>query len=387
MTNFRENNMYQRTLDRILENNQHIKKEQVKKVLIWYEEIDFFIGDTCLMFDKFRICKLFFGEDVVIDVNAVNKKYKDLYQVFFQHNPNVSNMFHAELDEVAFEEYDIMICVTYDEDILLRTMANRCGNLVESGAFNLAVFSFTRNMLIDRKAFHIIFPVYQEIYDFGQLLLERPPEFYITAEEKEWANNWLREQQLTAEEQLFVILDSSSSREKLLRIDVYFDVLKKLLRKDNVKVLIFDEKKVGKEHFYREWLSERQMKKIIFSRGQSLREGICLLGSDYVKLIMGPCTGLVHCASGIYNNRVRNGMPREQAPVLITYTGPWDAQLWWGNAPLVNCLLMKDTGAVKELTLLSQLSDTEKKDIQSRPPCTEYTAEMLLGFVNSRLAN
>lgn len=45
---------------RIQAYNNSLDRSLVRKVLILYEEKVFFIGDTCLRFDKFRFCRLFF---------------------------------------------------------------------------------------------------------------------------------------------------------------------------------------------------------------------------------------------------------------------------------------------------------------------------------------
>jgi hypothetical protein len=67
-------------------------------------------------------------------------------------------------------------------------------------------------------------------------------------------------------------------RDKLLKIDAYFSLLKYFLRLKNTKVLIFDEKGV-KEAFYRLYLDDDTLlEKIIFSKGRRCdKTSPCLL--------------------------------------------------------------------------------------------------------------
>ena len=79
------------TLDKILANNEALVKDAVKRVLILYEEKVFFIGDTCLRFDKFKIVRYYFG-DVVIHLNLGNNSdYVKYYDAILQNNPHIDN--------------------------------------------------------------------------------------------------------------------------------------------------------------------------------------------------------------------------------------------------------------------------------------------------------
>jgi hypothetical protein len=142
---------------------------------------------------------------------------------------------------------------------------------------------------------------------------------------------------------------------------------------------------MGKELFYREWLGEKYMSRFIFSRGLTLREDLCLISSGYTKLVFGPCTGLLHCASGIYNNFRRHGLREAALPALIVYTGPWDAQFWWGKSPLVDCLLLPRMAADKQLAVLNDLDENEQRLFNNRLDCSEYTALMLTGYIDNKL--
>ncbi|GAA3913486.1 hypothetical protein GO495_24490 [Chitinophaga oryziterrae] len=372
-------------LNKIIQNNRKINKEEVKRILIIYDEGNFYIGDTCIMFDKFKVCKLFFGESTVVDVCCMNRRFAGFYKSFSINSPYVDNVFSVPYDEIELDDYDVLLCIAYDETPLIDAIYEIYPEQDLLQHLNLCVFSFSEILLYERGSFTICFPVYQELLSVARQFRLASHELFISEDERDWADRWLEEKGMRKNERLFILLDSSSAKHKIVRTDVYFDLLIFLLNKENARILIFDEKNTGKEEFYREWLGEQYIGRFIFSKQLGFREDLRLISSRYTKLMWGPCTGLLHCASGIYNNYVRKGMPAGDVPLLITYTGRWDAYGWWGNAPLVNCLLMKKEGNKKELALLSQLSKDEQKRFEDRLGCNEYSSSMHIDFINKRL--
>lgn len=374
---------YQSTLDRILENNLHVDRSTIKNVLIVYEEEIFFIGDTCLRFDKFGQCKSFFGHNAAVHINCIRKQYREFYKCFLEHNSNIDTYADLDYEEIPYEQYDLIISGSCREDVLLEALHKRFSAL--GNAVKVAVFSFAKLLFYPKFNEDIDFSSYKSIFADYRPLLSRPHELCISAEEKEWGNRYLEANGIKKGEQLFIMVDSSSKRDKVLPLNVYFTVLNYLLSRPAVKLLIFDERNIGKELFYREFLGDRLMERVIVSKGLRLREDLCLMASDYTRLVFGPCTGLLHCASAINNYYVRNGMPLGNAPLMITYTGKWDARAWWGNAPLVHCLLLRQMAHKKEMCVLGDLDDEEKGNYEHRLNCNEYTAEMIIDFVKCRL--
>jgi len=215
-------------------------------------------------------------------------------------------------------------------------------------------------------------------------------ELYVDEEEKAWANAWLSDKGLQAQERLLVVLDSTTVKSKLLKMTVYYELLTKLLALPDIKILIFDEKNTRKEGFYRQLLGPDLARKFIFSNGLDLRKAIALLSSEKLRLVLGPCTGLMHCASGLYNYLVRTGLDRHKVPLLITYTGKYhkkneNAWYWWHNAPLMNCMVIRQRGGRKEMVLLHELTEQEKQATGDTLDCAEYTAAMMLDFLTGHL--
>ena len=176
----------------------------------------------------------------------------------------------------------------------------------------------------------------------------------------------------------------------MIRLDAYFDILTHLLCESGIRVLIFDERGVGKEAFYREWLGESEIEKMLFFTPSSLRESLCVLSSSQVRLIFGPCTGILHCASGIYNIFVAKGYPVNRLPLMITYTGKYEkeghtAEAWWGTSPLIHCLVLRRRNSISDMVLLKDMKEDEKADAGVLLPCDQYSSEMIIDFLNQHL--
>jgi len=373
-------------LDLIVDNNAKFNRESVKRALIIYEDDEFFLGDTCIILYKIGLFKYFFGPDVSLDINFITNGFFERYKDLCKNNPNLSSLLFQPLKDLSYEDYDVIICVSLDEEAVLRALELR---YPDPGTAHpgFAVCSLSKIIFFQKERFkQPVFPFYEALSRYASQLTDPPCEIYISPAEKEWGNKWLEANGINKNEQLFVIIDNASNKEKLLSLDTYYEVLQHLLNKENVRILIFDEKNWGKELFYREWLGDEAIKKFIFSKGLRLREDLCILGSDYTKFVFGPCTGLLHCASGIYNNFISNGFHDSELPVVVVYTGPWDAEFWWGASPRINCLLLKKELGQKKMIELKDLGEDEKRSLDNRLNCGEYTSGMLTGYIDKKLA-
>lgn len=378
--------------EQVLRNNTGLRGESVRKILILHEDTrNFYIGDTCLRMDELRICRLFF-QNASIDINFSAHPRIEHYKCLLSNNPHIDKVLNQEWHTLDIGSYDVIICITYNEEKLLHLLDEKFGDQILEKQWPVKVFSITEFLLDPIENGKVIFPLCQPLFEYSaNHTSPRPTMLYISQEEKEWGNQWLREHGLEEGERLFIILDSTARRNKLLRMDVYSELVDTLLNMPDAKVLIFDEKNIGKENFYKELLGEKALKKIIFSKRLTLRQDLCLMSSDYTDLILGPCTGLLHCASGIYNNFVDNGMATDQVPLMITYTGKYmnekeTAQWWWKSSPLINCLVLRRNASIgKEAVLLSDLSDEEKMDASRLLFCEEYEADMILTLINRKL--
>ncbi|OQP54223.1 hypothetical protein A4H97_22255 [Niastella yeongjuensis] len=374
--------------DVILQCNNNSNSRDAKNVLIIYHlENKIFIGDTYILINKLASLHAFFNK-AAIDINCTNEKHTVLCSTLLKNNPYIRKLINNSWEDLDFRSYDMVFCISRNESQILEMMEQQYKQMPQL-PWTTAVYSMSVQLLNwgPNPVISSIFPSFRDMLDdqsaYNPATLS---ELYIGQEEKEWANQWLRDNGLKEHERLYIVLDSTSERYKLMNMDTYHTVLSHLLKEESAKVLLFDEQGIGKKSFYYEWLGEEQASKLICSVKLSLREALSLLSSDYTKLIFGPCTGLIHCASGIYNHFIRQGKPAESMPAIITYTGRYadghTAEFWWGTSPLVTCIIVRTTTAnEKEAVLLSDLPEEERKDTSRLLWCNEYTPDMLINYL------
>jgi hypothetical protein len=369
----------------ILEDNEKkcasFDRTNARKILVLYRELNTYIGDLCLRVDKLWRIKEYFP-DAILDFNFTFAKQQWIYDGLLRNSPCINKLFSAELEDCDFSEYDLIIYVDADEMSLLNVFSQR---YEKYGAGNYAppVFSMTTTVFRADRVNNIKFPLYEDLI---ANLWDTKGELYVSNEEREWAEKWLRDRGVNQDDPVIVVLDTSSGKSKLLNVPVYFDFIQFLLRGKRIKVLNFDERGIGKEDFYKAWLGN-QTDNLIFSKNLSLREVLCILSARYIKMIFGPCTGLMHCSSAIYNYYKKMGMGENDIPIMITYTGKYPEEQnpaeWWENQPLVDCIMLKSRGnAGCSLVKLSDLSP-EEQTMNDSLPVTHYTADHLINFVHA----
>lgn len=376
------------TFAAIAANTANCRPEEVKNVMILYEEQIFNLGDCCIRFNKLRCFRSFF-KNASIDINFTNRENEKYYDGLLQNNPHLDRITTNNWKEIDFQSYDMLICIAYNEQRLMDFLQQQYGQLIASKQWQPAILSISKLILnpVPEADTKYIFPVNESLV--AHLKSPMAGELYISNEEQQWADEWLAMQGMKKGERLFIVVDSTLRRDKMVNFDVYYEFFTYLLGLKNTRVLIFDEKGLGKEAFYKEFVGERLFSKIIFSKGFKLRQDLAIIASSYTKLVFGPCSGLLHCASSIYNNFLRQGMPLQDVPLLITYTGKYygeekNAWTWWGTSPLMNCLILRERKGIAELCVLNELPETEKQ-VNDPLACSAYTSKMLIDFVNRKL--
>lgn len=376
-------------LDQIEHANNALQKEHVKKVLIFYDEKVLFIGDTCIKFGMLSLFKAFFP-NAAIDINCRNSKYTDSYEALLQYNPFVNKRMGTDWKHISLNDYDVVLVISFEEEILLNLLEQNYQSLANGYPWNTAFFSMSNlGLNLTTRKVNVFFPEYHELMAFAQAYPHRP-QLFISDEERQWGTAWLEAHGVQPNDRVYIISDGCSSDSKLATTETYCELITYLAEMEGARILIYDEKAAGKESFYAERLSMSTLSRMIFAKALGLRRDLRILASPYTKLVLGPCTGLLHCASGIYNEFVKNELPAQSIPRLVTYTGTYEgkdnhAQLWWGSSPLVHCLQLKEKNGKKEIVVLHELDDTEKVNKEHLLPCSEYTPELLINYLKKIL--
>lgn len=391
--------MHNLTLAKIVENNKQYHRDEVKNIIVLYEEPVLFIGDSIIRIHYLAGLKVFFP-NAKVTMNFVNKDFAECYHALIQNNPNLDILVQRQWAEIPFESYDMVICLIHEELNLLKHLHVRYGEEISNGKVKMKVFSISKELISngtkivvsDGNYTDFIFPKFEEFVAFFENTMEQNVrELYIMEEEREWANSWLKEKGLAEDENLFIMVDSASKRDKLMAFPVYSKFLKYLLSLPKSKILIFDEKNIGKKEFYKAVLGETLESRIIYSEANKLRQDLSLISAHQVKIIFGPCTGLLHCASGIYNHLSKKGIKHHDIPIIVTYTGKYNygnrnANHWWNNSPLVDCLLLRSVDGKSEVAVLNELTTEERDREDNQVECEHYTTQMFIDFMSDRLA-
>lgn len=360
-----------------MENIKNFDRHNIKSVLVLYEDHFFTIGDSCITLDKLNVLKKYFGQ-ARITINFLSSAPLVRYMALLENNPYLDERIQVPLESLNLKDYEVVICIVQDEW--------KIQPWLQKQPETPPVFSFSQVFFPSVKAEQVVYLPYEPLLELAESTVA-PKELYISKEEKNWGESWLDLNGLKRDEQLFVLVDNASKREKMVSMGVYIEVLKWLLKIPKTKMLIFDEGNVGKEFFYKEMLGNGRTDTMIYSKGLPLRQDLCLLASDRVRLVIGPCTGLMHCASAIYNRYVAEGRPIEQSPAIVTYTGKNEhaAYYWWKHSPLTDVLVLRTQKGGKEMVLLKDLKGDDIVKTDNLLPCEGYTATMLISHLQKRL--
>lgn len=372
------------SLHDFLVSSKTIDRFKIENILILYDEKSLFIGDCCIRFDMLGLFKSYFPISSV-DMNWREKSFSSVYETLLKNNPYLNKASNREWAEIEFSDYDLVICITFEEELLLNTLLEKYSNS-DLHAWKTIFISISKLALnlTARKA-ETKFPSDEKLLTYISKF-KHEPQLFISQEEQNWGETWLSENGLDKDDKLFIILDSASTSYKLIRPEVYLEIMTYISTIENAKMLIFDEKGIDKKSTYMP-LGREIISKCLFPEKLRLRQALSILSSSRTYLIFGPCTGLLHCASGIYNIFKLSGQVKQ--PLMIVYTGKYqandNASVWWNTSPLVNCMILRENSSQKEIVLLHQLNEIEKKDTTNLLPCKEYEAEFVINFLKKNL--
>jgi len=373
-----EKNKEKRALKAILKNNAAVNRLEVENLLVVYDINRFFIGDTLQSLSKLRLLARYFPA-AAITINASHPAFADL----LKNSPYLDRLTFETFDRIAFGEHDLVLCVSDNETELSRYILahyRQRGMKTKKKFFVFSLYNLTYN-----EGNQTVFPFLTDLatYQFPpeELIRVAGKEVFLSPDEQQWADDWLLENGFLPDQHLSVLFDSASNPQKLLDPGEHLKLLAWLARCDNGRVLIFDENATGKQHYYEENTDADVYAKLIFAQGTSLRESMCLLGSSFTRLVIGPCSGMLHCASGIYNVSERSC-----PPLIVVYKCNFDHSdesddpyLWWEHSR-AECLLIRAGG---ELVWLAGLED---KIIPSRELgyCADLSAEAMIEAITAR---
>lgn len=365
-------------------NNELLKEQQIEKLLFIIDPAEFYVGDSCILISYLRQVKdCFKGASIYVNYNDTFKDYADL----LENNPFITGVSSEKWDHIPIEDYQMVILLTGKEESFLDLLDRKFGEKIKAGVFEVQFYSMTSSL--DKKV-DIHFPPCHVLNEYmlqNEQKYNPLHELFLTSEEKRWGDSWLEANGLENDEHVIVLIDDTTSKNKLLRANVYFDILEYLCNYPKVKFLVLDKYKSDKAMVYKAWLQEKSLDRIIFGSELSLRSVLSILGSKYIKVVFGPCTGLMHCSAGIVGQQLKEGRSVEEAPAIIVYTGQYpqgagNAHFWWGRS-LVDCwVLHQNQNSQKEIFSLTKESEIIINSLRVLP-CSEYDSNLIIKKLSS----
>lgn len=343
--------LHKHLVSNIVANNEKNKNLLVKKIILLDDhKRRFYIGDTYFWLLNIRknICSIF--PESTIEIICRNPK----------RHAAISNMLNGSWDqnilfkckkweESDFLNADLILC---DSD----TVHDFCTFL--DGKFHLIahcqVYCYIDTYIKNVEQwtafnYKVLFDQYlSKISPVEKMVkLRRQTGLSLQNYEEDWASNWLVQHGVDTDiDELAVFIFESSQKSKTLNEELVMEVINYLVSFDNRKILLFDANKMGIASKCCTYLKQESIEKIIVFEGRGLREAMALMANKCVKLILGPCTGLLHLANGVFSYLINvKKRTRDSIPSMIVYVGnvseystEYHPRDWWQNT-LIRCYI------------------------------------------------
>ncbi len=350
-----------------------IDRFAVKSVLVCLDDTNMTkIGDSIVRLSRLKFLQHYFPT-AKIQVNSPSKVFLEVAK----HSETIESVTRIPMELVELNDYDVLLLyvdkrTTYSKHI--EEYARRRGKL------NFSIFSIMEpEDPVERAVPFEPLPRLSENYPADLLDDVQRNEICLTVSELEEGTKFLDE--YISDEKLIVFFVNASSYTKSLKMSVTIELIRYFQKFSHTKLLIFDPFN-DKELFFKSMGTNVENALIV--KGKSLRETFAIIADERVNLIFGPCTGLMHAASGIYNFLMKNKL-RLKLPTMVVYTGLYyemtNAAAWWRGS-LVKCMVLTvDEKNNRKAKLLEELMESQLFLQEGIAPTYDYTLEMIKGFL------
>lgn len=356
-----------------------------ESILVIYDNAPY-IGDAYMFFMDFVYLREIAGHLLIAVTNQ--KSYEVLLQIV-RHHPVEDAIKHLELDTLDFNQFDSVFIIEnsdVSESRVLKELALRFteGAPADRPSFSLHYLSFSR--IIEKMPF-LQFRHFSEAVHLYECQ-PKPEAILLTPEELQWGKQWLNSHGVLTNERIIIFLSSTSAFEKMISRTVYYEMLEWMIGHEDVKVLLFDEQRTGKKQFIEEEIGHEKIHKVIVAEGLTIRESMILMASSYIAGIIGPCTGLMHLADGIYKFLLGHQLIKaEEIPLLLTYVGlnhdrNYNPHSWWSGS-IVNCFAIQRNQAGEKVLVPLEECDHDTRAFQAKclPTC-EISSQLLINLIS-----
>lgn len=381
-------------------NNSRLRNVPFSKILVLDDSThDSYIGDTCKWLYGLKIQLLDKFPSADITINWQNEEKYNFASSIVLHAFDERIKFRSSpLNQIAIDDYDCILCQENIAGLFLMYLDAKKLDLSNSSIYYYksepneegerpSIYFWNLRQYLKKDASSENSAL--SLKSIKRIRSYRFSELVVTQDEKCWGNQYLEEQGVCSLDKIVILPDSASNPLKCLSRSEYVKLIVGLMSDPQVKIVLFDELNVGKARELREALNERHHKRLIIINGTTIRQTMCILASSYIKAVVGPCTGLLHLANGIYSYYLqRELITRTDVPVLLVYAGKqqpkYSAWGWWGRT-MVDCFVHRlDRLGNGSLVPLAECPKGYSRFQAGLCSANEIRAEQLLSVLRSK---
>lgn len=346
-------------------------RETIKRILIIVDTIDDkWIGDTILRLSRFKFIHYYFPH-AVISINTSCQVWNSIAL----HLSYIHQITNYSRETIPYDAYELVLLLVECKRDYLNTITE-CARHKQADIMVASIYNSNLREEEDRRI-----PFLKEVFEFEypKELLEDigKCEIALTEEELKEAEQLL--DSYVADEKLIVYFDKSSTYRKLLKMSVNIELIKYFQSLEGKRVVMFDPFGEDKALFYSSLGIDTS--NLVIIKGGSIRRNFAVMADKRVELILGPCTGMMHAASGIYNFMLKH-KKRSRPPHMLVYTGLYTGNLtnasYWWKGRLVDCIVIKkDEDGMNKVFRLEDISQFQISVQENVQHCREYTSGMI----------
>lgn len=383
-----QENLFNDVLTKIKATNSATAGIDFRNVLILDDhKREFYIGDSCLWLIYIRKIILNLSGNPTVTINCSNTgKYTKLNNMLYGSFGDGVCFQNCLWKNIKFEEYDLIIC---HSDLILKFLNYIKNNNIRAKNTSIYNFSLRYEFSLNDDPYCWNYFLHHQANVLSNRKANSYKQIYISKQEIEDADAWLEVQGMNKGWHLIVIMAEASSDTKTISYQTLLQLIRWFVSFNKIKVLVFSAQ--GSELMYHiERLQPNELKNVIIAPKADIRKSMGILASSYTKAILGPCTGMLHLADGLFYYLKNNGLiEKSQMPLMMVYTGKQDAGYhpveWWINSNVKCVVVCNGDEGKKVLKKLGRCPMDKESYYQMALSAKEISSKMIIDYLNQNL--
>lgn len=367
-------------------NNLRLRRRPVRNILILDDLVrPFHIGDTYLSLVFLKKTILSFADYGTVNINIIPGAHFTKVDTMTHGSwPAAVSIHHLPYDEIPFQQYDLILCQIDTQVRLYSTYAK------DPAVFeDIAIYTYDAMdpiVTVDQYGLDYtrISAPNLSVKHLDQYRHNIHKELYIATSETDEAEQRLAAMGLGREEQFIIFIVESFKSHKVLSVDTCVELLSLILTHTDYKVLLFQSNEESIAPRIVSLLTPAQQARVMLSIREGLRKDMAIMSSRALKAVIGPCTGMLHLASGIIPYLINQDHYHYAPPKVMVYTGRlsdgYTPLPWWRYSE-VECMYIALKNGKKCLLPLSECPGNIAQYVGQSLPISDYTSDLLFNYI------